>query len=125
MSARQALCLTRLGRPYLLPRQSARRLVPLSEEAVLVGPGVALLSLEGLPAVLVEPDRLVASSAANAEQESATESTRIAPRLALMLESPGDVCWAIAADEVGPADESVQSAAWLDLKKGMTDVESI
>ncbi len=125
MSARQALCLTRLGRPYLLPRQSAHRLVAISEEAILTGPGVALLALDGLPALLVEPEYLMARSSAVPEQGSSDAMTQGLPRLALMVKAFGDVFLAVAADEVGPADESAQNAQWLDLKKGMTDVQSL
>jgi hypothetical protein len=84
-----------------------------------------LLAVDGLPALLVEPDHLMGLSSASSDQSSSDAMGQALPRLALMVKAPGDVFLAIAADEVGPADESAQNAQWLDLKKGMTDVQSI
>jgi len=123
VSSRQALCLVRSGRRYLLPRQLARRLVPMTDEAFLVGSGVSLVSVEGLPALFVEPAQLLATPATMDQDLTVTAEPQPFARFALLVESSGDVSWAIAADEVGPADEGHQDAPWLDLTKGLTDVE--
>lgn len=123
MSSRQALCLMRSGGRYLLPRQFARRLVPMMGEAVLVGRGLSLVSVEGLPVLLVEPAQLLATPSAMDQDVTAMAEPQPFARFALLVEASGDVSWAVAADEVGPADEGDQDAPWLDLTKGLTDVE--
>lgn len=129
MSASQALCLTRLGRPFLLPRQSARRVVSLSGEEILTSAGVALVVLDGLPAVLIEPERLTSTvSEAGASEATITEtidsasdeSSGDAARLAVVVDRPGDILFAIAADQVRPAGDG-EAAQLIDLKKGLMD----
>lgn len=114
----------RSGRRYLLPRQLARRLVPMTDEAILVGSGVALVAVEGLPAVLVEPAQLLAKPVLMDQDMTPPGDQQPLARFALLVEALGDVSWAIAADEVGPADGEHQDASWLDLTKGLVDVES-
>jgi hypothetical protein len=95
----------------------------MTDEAILVGSGVSLVSVEGLPALLVEPVQLSATPATMHQDLTVTAEPQPFARFALLVESSGDVSWAVAADEVGPADEDDQDASWLDLTKGLTDVE--
>lgn len=139
MSASQALCLTRLGRPFLLPRESARRVVPLTGEEILTSVGVALVMLEGLPAVLIEPERLTSAvaevevSKAEVSEADIPERKVSAPldgsvaqslgdpaRLAVVVDHPGELLYAIAADQVRPAGDG-EAALPIDLRKGLMD----
>jgi hypothetical protein len=95
----------------------------MTDEAFLVGSGVSLVSVEGLPALFVEPAQLLATPATMDQDLTVTAEPQPFARFALLVESSGDVSWAIAADEVGTADEGNQDAPWLDLTKGLTDVE--
>ncbi len=139
MSASQALCLTRLGRPFLLPRESARRVVSLTGEEILTSAGVALVMLEGLPSVLIEPEQLTSrvseaevSTADVAEADGSKEKVS-APlngpvpqslgdpaRLAVVVDHSGDLLFAIAADQVRPAGDG-ETALPIDLRKGLMD----
>ena len=122
MSASQTLCLTRLGRPFLLPRQSARRVVSLTGEEILAAAGVALVVLDGLPAVLIEPERLISAVPDMSEPIDGplADCPGETARLAVVVDHPGDVLFAIAADQIGPAGDG-QAAQTIDVRKGLMD----
>lgn len=131
MSASQTLCLTRLGRPFFLPRASARRVVLLTGEEILTAAGMALIALDGVPAVLIEPERLASTFSEGGASEATTsepvdgspaESSGDAARLAVVVDYPGDVLFAIAADQVRPAGDG-DAAQSIDLRKGLMDGE--
>ncbi len=104
-------------------------MVSLSGEEILAAAGVALVVLDGLPAVLIEPERFASTvSDGWASEETTSEpvdgslaqSPGNAARLAVVVNQPGDVLLAIAADQVRPAGAG-EVAQPIDLRKGLMD----
>ncbi len=99
--------------------------------------GAALVVLEGLPVLLVEPERLAESTTVPANEsvvnasgtegddgvkDCLTHAVQRAARLAVVVNTPGDLLFAIAADQIGPMRDE-WTARPIDVRKGLINGE--
>lgn len=91
----------RAGRRYALARQHVAQVVPCADPAP-IDAAVMLATLEGLPALVVEPETVLgprAAGAALASVASAASTAPDAPTLAVVIGQRGVLRCALAADK--------------------------